>query len=302
MIPDKIDYTQYGLEETKATEISRMFKPMLDQMVDLEVQYNEVLSREIEPETIQMARDLRLAYVKVRTGTAKIHKQLKDFYLQGGRFVDGWKNAQVMASQGNEEKLRSIEDHFVNLDREKKAKLQLERAEQLKTYTDFVPEQLGEMDQEVWNSYIFGVKAAKEAKDEEDRLSEEEGIKAQKKEERRQAIIRKQNAALRKKQREQEEEIKRIQVEDEKKFQEEREKREKAEKELQAKRDQEEADEAFLLKEEQRKLSQGDKPKMKALLQDLIHETQTCQFKSKKYRTLQEDLVTYIQGGLLQVN
>ena len=105
----KINPSDYGLEEQKAKEISDMFKPMLDKMVDLEKRYNEVISLEIQPETCKKAKELRLEYVKVRTGTATIHKELKAFYLQGGRFVDGWKNAQLMASQGIEEKLINIE-------------------------------------------------------------------------------------------------------------------------------------------------------------------------------------------------
>ena len=147
----KIDPKDYGLEEKKAKQISDMFKPMLDKMVELEEEYNEVINLPISDETSQRARELRLKYVKVRTGTAAIHKDLKQFYVQGGRFVDGWKNAQLMASQGNEAKLKEIEDYLENQRKEKIAKLQEERAKKLELLeAEVIPPNLGELEDMVW--------------------------------------------------------------------------------------------------------------------------------------------------------
>jgi len=42
-------------------------------------------------------KELRLKYMKIRTATLDIHKKQKAFYLAGGRFVDGWMNASLMA-------------------------------------------------------------------------------------------------------------------------------------------------------------------------------------------------------------
>ena len=77
----KINPAEYGLEETKATQISEMFKPMLDKMVELEGEYNEVVALEVDADAVDRAKELRLRYVKIRTGTAAIHKDLKAFYL-----------------------------------------------------------------------------------------------------------------------------------------------------------------------------------------------------------------------------
>jgi len=284
----KIDHTEYGLDEKKAQQISDMFKPMLDRMTALEVQFNEVVSREIEPETIQMAHDLRLAYVKVRTGTDAIHKQLKAFYLNGGRFVDGWRNAQRMASQGNEEKLKAIEDHFVNLEKEKVAKLQHERSQALDPYTEFIPPQLGEMAEDVWENYLFGVKAAHEqriADQEAQRIAEE---KKRKDEELRQARIRKQNYKLRLEAKEREAaqaEERRIQEE---KLAKERAAREKIEQELRAKEEAEQRareEEKARLEAERKK---GDKDKAHTMMDELlvvVHKYDGS-FKSKKYQEL----------------
>jgi len=173
----KINYSDYGLEEVKAKQIKEQFQPMLKEMVELEEEFNEIVKLEINEETCKKAKTLRLKYVKVRTGTAEIHKAQKAFYLAGGRFVDGWKNAQKFASLEIEEKLSRIEDHFENLEQERISLLQLERANNLEKYeVEVIPGNLGEMPDEVWNHYLTGVKTnfkqAKEAakKAEKERL------------------------------------------------------------------------------------------------------------------------------------
>jgi hypothetical protein len=184
----KINASDYGLEETKAAEIKAMFLPMLQKMENLEVQYNEILKQEINPETCQMAHDLRSAYVKTRTGTAEIHKNLKAFYLNGGRFVDAWKNTQLFAASEKEKTLKNIEDHFENQERERLEKLRVERLELIKPYTEIEPLGLANMEQVVYDNLLAGfkvayeVRIAAEKKAEEDRLAL---IKAEKEEQER---------------------------------------------------------------------------------------------------------------------
>ena len=109
---DLLEAKEFGIPEEKAKQISEQFKPMLDKMVQLEKEFNEIETKVISPEVCNEARELRLKLVKVRTGTAAIHKKQKSFYLQAGRFVDGWKNAQLFAGQGLEEKLDKIERYY----------------------------------------------------------------------------------------------------------------------------------------------------------------------------------------------
>ncbi len=177
----KINAKDYGLEETKAKEISDMFQPMLETMVELEKEYNDVIKGEMSPENCIEAKALRLKYVKVRTGTAEIHKKLKAFYLLGGRFVDGWKNAQLMASEGIEGKLMSIEKHYENLEIERAIKLQEKRAKELEKFeVDFIPGNLGEMQDEVWSNYLTGTKTNYDAAKEQERVVEEARIQEEK--------------------------------------------------------------------------------------------------------------------------
>lgn len=175
----EVKASDYGLEDSKAKQISEMFKPMLEKMVDLEEKYNHIISLPIDPETCKEARKLRLEYVKTRTSTSKIHKGLKSFYLQGGKFVDGWKNAQKMASQGNEEKLEAIENHFENIEKEKVKKLSEERKEEVKQFIEdesTIPNNLGEMIPEVWEAYRFGVEKAKKRREDEAKAKKEKEV------------------------------------------------------------------------------------------------------------------------------
>ena len=177
----KIKASDYGLEESKAKEIESLFTPMLSKMSELETEYNDILKEEINPETCQRAKDLRLSYVKIRTGTAEIHKKAKEFYLNGGRFVDGWKNAQLFASGEKEKTLKSIEDHFENQERERIEKLRTERIELLKPYTEIEPLALGHMQQDVFDNYLAGIKLAHEQKIIAEKKAEEDRIAKEKK-------------------------------------------------------------------------------------------------------------------------
>jgi hypothetical protein len=197
----------YGLEESKAKEIESMFLPMLSKMSELENEYNDILKNEINPETCQRAKHLRLSYVKIRTGTAAIHKTAKDFYLKGGRFVDGWKNAQEFASGEKEKTLKNIEDHFENQEKERLEKLRIERLELLKPYTEIEPLALGHMQQEVFNNYLTGVKIAHEQKIAAEKKAEEDRIAAVKAENERIEKQRLENIRLQKEAKKRENEI-----------------------------------------------------------------------------------------------
>jgi colicin import membrane protein len=170
---------QFGLEESKAADIAAQFKPMLDKMVELETEYNEVIAMPIET-AAPAAKALRLKYVKVRTGTDKIHKEQKAFYLAAGRFVDGWKNAQLFAAQGIEAKLEEIENHAANLEKQRIAALQAERELALQPYEVENVQQLslGSMATQVWENFLSGTVANYNARKEAERVAEEQRLAA----------------------------------------------------------------------------------------------------------------------------
>jgi hypothetical protein len=159
--------SEYGIEEIKAQQIKAVFVPMLDTMADLETEYNEVIKLEISEESCKMASVLRKKYVKVRTSTAKLHKEQKAFYLAGGRFIDGLKNAQTFASQGIEDKLSEMEKHYEDIEKEKLLVIKLEREEELRVRgAEFIPTNLDTMDEPMWQTYLTGVIAAEKARKE----------------------------------------------------------------------------------------------------------------------------------------
>lgn len=175
-----VDPKEFGIEEVKARQMQAMFDPMLNEMSGLEVEFNHVRTLGISKATCKEAKALRLKYVKIRTATAKVHKEGKAFYLAAGRFIDGLKNAQLFASQGIEDKLKGIEDHYENLETERIAELQVERIAELAKYdVDGAAMDLGSMADDVWSNYLTGtksgheIKIAAEKKAEEDRLAAE---------------------------------------------------------------------------------------------------------------------------------
>lgn len=175
----KVDPKEFGLEELKAQEIEAQFKPMLEKMTELEKEFNEVIKMELDEKGIEAAKSLRSKYVKVRTGTAAIHKQQKSFYLAGGRFVDGWKNAQLFASQGKEDALMEREKHFENIEKERIENLRIERWGNLSKYMEIEPQGLGHMDESVYNHFLNGAKSAHEAKIEAEKKAEAERLESE---------------------------------------------------------------------------------------------------------------------------
>lgn len=206
----KLNASEYGLDETKAQQIASQFQPMLDKMIELEKEFNEIAKLPIEEKSTSLkAKELRLKYVKVRTGTAEIHKQQKAFYLAGGRFVDGWKNAQLFASQGIEEKLEEIEKYAENLERQRIAQLQSEREGALMQYEveNISSLNLGSMSDDVWKSFLLGTKSTYEAKKEAERKAEEDRLEQLRKEAEEREAQKIENERLRKEAEEREKQI-----------------------------------------------------------------------------------------------
>ena len=188
---DLLEAKEFGIPEEKAKQISEQFKPMLDKMVQLEKEFNEIETKVISPEVCNEARELRLKLVKVRTGTAAIHKKQKSFYLQAGRFVDGWKNAQLFAGQGLEEKLDKIERYYQIKEELYLQKLSDERREELKPYVEMpemIPSNLGNMNEDVYERYLSSIKNDFELREKAKKDVQEQHEEQQRKERERQVL------------------------------------------------------------------------------------------------------------------
>ena len=269
----KINPEEFGLQAIEASQVEAVFKPMLEKMSELETEFNEVMTLPIEPTTIKLAKELRLKYVKIRTATADIHKQAKAYYLAGGRFVDGWKNAQLMASQGKEEALEKIEKHFENIEKERKEKLRAERWEKLQPYIEIEPFGLGEMTETVWAALFNGTVSNHDTKIEAERKAEEERIAKEKEEAEERERIRLENERLKK-----EAEAK------EKQLAEERAKAEAERKAIEekARKEREEADRKLKAEQEAAKLAAEKAAAEKAKLEAEIKAKAEAEEKAKK--------------------
>lgn len=195
----KVSAQDFGLQANEAAQAEAAFIPMIQKMTELENEFNEILKLPIEPTTCKMAKELRLRYVKIRTGTAEIHKKAKEYYLKGGKFIDAWKNAQAFASQGKELTLEKIENHFEILEAERKKKLKDDRLKLLVEYCNS-PEMypLETMSEEAFDQLINGMKLARQAKEEAERKAEEERIAKEKAIKEEQERIRLENERLKK--------------------------------------------------------------------------------------------------------
>lgn len=162
----KVDPKEFGLDEMQAQKIENAFIPVITERNALALMYSEIIVKEITPELVKEAAQLRLKLVKVRTGTGKIHKAEKAFYLAGGRFVDAWNNRNVVAIEHMEEKLSEIENYYTNIEKQRIADLQKEREALLAPYNveNISALNLGAMAEAVWTNFLSGTKAGHEAK------------------------------------------------------------------------------------------------------------------------------------------
>jgi len=172
----KINPTDFGLTDETAKNIKDQFLPMLNKMEELENRYNEIVQMPIEAvQTQKLAKELRKEYVVVRKATEEIHKKQKAFYLNGGRYVDGWKNAQLFASQTKEDELKRIENYLEELEKQRIAQLCESRLQELRPFVDDITTisltSLGVMEDDVFMAYLTAKKTAYDERMEAERVA-----------------------------------------------------------------------------------------------------------------------------------
>lgn len=160
-----INPKDFGLEPDKAKEVEEVFLPVIAERDNLVESYKTIIAKEITPQTVSEAYQLRLKLVKVRTNTKRVHESAKAFYLAGGRFVDAWKNKNVTVVEQMEEKLSEIENHFINIEKAKLAKLKEERLKQLSEVCENPSlYQVESMSEDAFNQLYEGQKLVKQAR------------------------------------------------------------------------------------------------------------------------------------------
>jgi len=177
----KIKASDYGLDETKAAELTKNLPQIITERDVFVTQFDEVIRLNInDPDTAKKARELRLRIRDNRTKGIEIwHRTTKDFFLKGGQFVDAIKRMEVAVNERMETDLEKIEKYQENLEHERTEKLRVDRLALIKQYTDIEPMALGHMEQAVFDNLLQGFKIAYETriaaekKAEEDRIAKE---------------------------------------------------------------------------------------------------------------------------------
>lgn len=179
-----VDAEQYGVTKTKAEQIEAVFLPMVAKLKEFDQSYDEVIEdaqKEITKDVCKKAKRLRLDIKAVRVDAEKVRKAEKEEYLRAGKAIDGVASILKFAVSDKEKSLSDIENHFENLERERIEKLNTKRTEEVAKYDiDAEHLKLGEMDDDVWNNYLAGVKSAYEQKVAAEKKAEEERIAREK--------------------------------------------------------------------------------------------------------------------------
>lgn len=324
MTNEIIKAEDYGLEATKANELTAGLKVVRAERELLIKEFEEVSELELSEENSPRFKELRLKIVKNRTqGINTWHKANKEFFLTGGKFVDAIKNRETDINERMEEKLMDAEKHFENLEKQRIEKLQSQRVGLLIKYVDAANEMdLANMEEDVWNSYLATKKQAHldfieaEKKREQERLDKIEADRLE------QERIIKENAKLKKEaeakakqdkieadkrakieaDRIAKEEVERkereqlAKIESDKReaiLQKERDEKEKLEAELKAKEEAVRIANEVIEKAKQIELNKGDADKVKDLISDLNNLKIKYAFKSAKNKKM------YLDVGML---
>jgi len=177
----KLDVAQYGLQESKAKDIEKMYLPMIEMLSNMEAEFNELVSKEVTKTLVVESKALRIRIAKVRINANHARQDAKAEFLRAGNAIQGAYNTLEYAVKSKEEKLMAIEKHFENLEKQRIEQLQGERSLLLQKYTpDMAPGFLGAMDDDVWDNYLVGVKANYNARIEAERIAEEQRIAKEK--------------------------------------------------------------------------------------------------------------------------
>jgi hypothetical protein len=168
---------EFGIEESKATELVGNLPQIQSERNVLEHQYNEILKMDIEnPETSKVAREIRLKIRDNRTKGLQVwHKTTKDVFLRAGQYLDAIKRREEAVNERMESTLEEIEMHAINKERERLEILKESRILELQPFSEFVPFgiNLAVLSESDYNNILNGAKLQLKAKIESERLEAE---------------------------------------------------------------------------------------------------------------------------------
>lgn len=179
----KVDPKEFGIEETKALELTLGLNPTLEERSVLIERFNAVKDLEVTVENISVFRELRIDFQKNRTqGIEKWHKITKEVPLRMSQLIDAVKRNESATNQNHESFLETKEKHFDNIEKERLANLQIERVDLIKLYVENAEQmKLSEMEDDVFEAFLYTKKKQYEDRLEAEKLAEQQRIEAEKK-------------------------------------------------------------------------------------------------------------------------
>lgn len=169
---------EHNVDVENVTTITTGLNVFIDGRSGLIEKYNKISDVEVTIENLPIFKKLRLKFQKNRTkGTNDWHKKAKEIPLRMGQLIDAIKRNQNQINESYESALLQKENHFVNIEKERLAKLQKEREEQLSEYIDdAATRDLAGMDDLTWNALLSTCKRNHEERMEAEKKAEAERI------------------------------------------------------------------------------------------------------------------------------
>ncbi len=178
-----VDPKEFGLEEKQAKTITKGLSQILEEREILSKEYARVVKLEITEENIPIFKALRLQISKNRTkGVETWRKTNKEYWLRGGQFIDAVGRKESSENIRMEDALRSNEEHFDNIEKERLEKLQEDRASKMAKYDpDHTHmDMLGKISESAFEDMLVGAKVRFETKQAEEKKIEDDRIAKEK--------------------------------------------------------------------------------------------------------------------------
>lgn len=124
-----------GLERTQAEQVLEGFKAFFEEIKEFENEAKAiVITDATQVSEMKRARELRLKLKNIRVNAEKVRKERKEFFLRGGKAIDGLANVLKALVVPLEEHLDAQENYAERMEAERKDKANQERIEALRPY------------------------------------------------------------------------------------------------------------------------------------------------------------------------
>lgn len=164
-----------NLPVQEADEIKKSYLPFLNQLSETQLQAGKINFEDPTELDENIAHELRMRTVKIRTGAEKLKEERKKMYLLRGNLEQASFNLIASSCKIIEEVFFNVEKAREIAEKKRKEELRRDRSEKLSPYIEDVAlYPLGEMSEEQFSNLYSTLRAAHERQIEEERKAEAE--------------------------------------------------------------------------------------------------------------------------------